>query len=99
MLRRSVLKGKMRINVSKLNMHKSHFDVKVSVAHQMKLSPITFSAVEHRYFLCGVQTHFILGHLQVVLKRVNTADVKPQIALKNTDNKKHEIYSIHAYIL
>lgn len=37
-------------------------------AYKMKFSPIAFTAVEYRHVLCGVQTHFMLGHLQVTLK-------------------------------
>lgn len=55
----------------------------------MKVSPITFTAVEYRNFLRGVQTHFLLRHLQVVLERVNTANVEPQIALKHTENMQN----------
>lgn len=33
-----------------------------------RLSPVTFTGVEDGYFLCGVQAHFLLNHLQLVFK-------------------------------
>lgn len=54
--------------MSKPNMHRGHFNMKAPGTYQMKFSPIAFTAVEYRYFLCGIQTDFLLGHLQVMLK-------------------------------
>ena len=62
---------------------------------QINFSPVAFTGVEYRYSLCGVQTHVLLGHLQVMLEWVNTADVEPQKALETHKNMQH---SINVYV-
>lgn len=51
--------------------------------------PVTLRAVDHRYPVGRLQTKLLLSRLKVPFKRVNTADVEPDVTLltQTTESK------------
>lgn len=96
MLKKRVLWGKKKCQPSTRVNPKLHLPLRYETSrYRVNFSPVTFAAVVNRHPLCGLQTHLSLGHLKVVFKWVNAANVEPQIALKHGDTT----YSCAVYIL